>query len=453
MQTFSREQVLGLAPDPAAAKAAHGQARPAKWTVLGHDEVAVWGECTGSCASTYQCQAALGDSATSCSCPSRKFPCKHALGLLLLLADGSVPIATCPGWVAEWIATRTARAARAADRSAGAEAKAGASDPQAQLRRAANRERKVDDGVNELRRWLHDLARGGLAAAQAQPWSWWDQVARRMIDAQARGLAGYVRRLAELAATGGHRSDWPDRMLDQIGALHLMCEAWTRRDQLPAATAAALRARIGFTTTTSDVLALGERVTDCWAVLGQRLYDDGQLTSLRQWLYGARTGSIVTHLAFAPAGQQLEPGLPPGLRSEATLALYPGTVPPRALIVERHASTTPLGPLPGAASWDEALASVAEDLAVDPWADILPVAVRSLTVLPTAAAAGDGHGQPWLLRDAAGRAVPLAASIEVRWRLLALAAGQSVDVAGEWDGFSFLPQAAAVAGRDGQLIA
>jgi hypothetical protein len=451
---FSREKVVALAPDAAAAKAALGQAIPARWTGLGHDEVAVWGECRGSGARPYQCQASLAEGASSCSCPSRKFPCKHALGLLLLLADGSVPAGTLPDWVAEWMAARSARslrAARTADRAAAAEGKAGPSDPKGQQRRAASRERKVDDGVNELRLWLHDLARVGLAAAQAQPWSWWDQVARRMIDAQARGLAGYVRRLAELAAAGSHRSDWPDRMLDQIGALHLMCEAWVRRDALPAETAAALRARIGFTTTTAEVQASGKRLTDRWAVLSQRVSDDGQLASLQQWLYGERTGAVVTYLAFAAAGQQLEPGLPAGLRSEATLALYPGTVPARALIAERHAATGPLGPLPGAACWDEALATVADTLAVDPWADILPVAVRGVTVLPADGA--DSTSPRWLLRDTAGRAVPVAAAIEIRWRLLALAAGGPIDVAGEWDGFSFYPQAAAAAGGEGQLIA
>jgi len=96
-------------------------------------------------------------------------------------------------------------------------------------------------------------------------------------------------------------------------------------------------------------------------------------------------------------------------------------------------------------------------MAVDPWADLLPVAVRTVTVLPsTAPATAPTSGRqagPWLLRDAAGRAVPIASTTEVRWRLLALSGGAPVDVVGEWDGFAFRPQAAALAGQDGQLIA
>src|ERR1700722_5561103 len=444
MAAFSRDQVLGLAPDAAAAKAAQGQAIAARWSALGHDEGAGWGECKGNGATPYRCQATLADGAARCAARSRKVPCKHALGLLLLLADDAVPAATVPDWVADWLAARVARAAKAGTRDPGA----GPADPGAQRRRAASREQKVDGGVDELRRWLSDLARGGLAAAQAQSWLWWDQVARRMIDAQARGLAGYVRRLGEIAAVGGHRPDWPERMLDQLGALHLLCEAWQRQDELPPETAAAMRSRIGFTTPASEVLDSGRRITDSWAVLGQRSSDDGQLVTLQPWLYGERTGAVVTYLAFAAGGGAPEPGLPPGVRTEATVALYPGNLPPRALIADQQADADPLGPMPGAASWAEALSGVPRVLAADPWADIIPLAVRGLTLLPSA-----GAGSSWLLRDEPGRAVPVAAAPDVRWRLLALSGGRPVDIAGEWDGFGFSPQAAAPAGQIGQLLA
>jgi hypothetical protein len=443
MRVFSREQVLGMAPDAAAAKAALGQAVPAKWSGMGHDDSAVWGECQGSGANPYRCQVALADGAVRCSCPSRKVPCKHALGLLLLLSGEEVPTGSSPDWVVEWLASRFARTAGESG------AAAGPADPQAQQRRAASRDRKVDAGVEELRRWLADLARGGLAAAQAQPWSWWDQEARRMIDAQARGLAGYVRRLAEIAAAGSHRHDWPERMLDQLGALHLLCEAWTRRDRLPPETAAAMRARLGYTTSAHEVLQSGERLTDAWAVLGQRHSDDGQLASLQQWAYGELTGMVVTYLVFGVTGQPLRPGLPPGRRTLATVAVYPGTLPPRVVIADQLDDGRPLGPLPGAACWEDALSGAAAMLSVDLWADTLPLAVKTVTVLP----AGGAQGRPWLLRDNVGQAMPVASSPEVRWRLLALSGGRPIDVAGEWDGFAFTPQAAGVAGDAAQLVA
>jgi SWIM zinc finger len=441
---FSTEQVLAMAPDVASARAGRGQAVKSAWNGLGHDVTAVWGECQGSGRSAYRTQASLADGATRCTCPSRKFPCKHALGLLLLLADAAVPSGAPPDWVTEWPTARAARQSGPARRAPAAEP----ADPQASQRRAASRESKVDAGVLELSRWLFDLASGGLAAAQAQPWQWWDQLARRMIDAQARGLASHVRRMASIAATGAQRSDWPDRMVDQLGSAHLLCEAWTRRDELPGPTAQALRVRVGYSTSAEEVVQAGERLTDTWAVLGQRTADDGNLRSLQQWLYGEGTGAIVTFLAFAAGGQPVDPGLPPGRQTEATVAVYPGTMPRRILITERRAASLPLGPLPGDTDWDSALVRVAEMLSVDPWADVAPIAVRGVTVLP----GRDGRG-PWLLRDKAGRALPIAADADTYWRLLAISTGRPLDVAGEWDGFAFRAQAAAPAGEHGRLIA
>ena len=148
---------------------------------------------------------------------------------------------------------------------------------------------------------------------------------------------------------------------------------------------------------------------------------------------------MVTFLAFSAGTQQLAPGLPPGRRTVATLALYPGSRPARALIIERQNLSEALGPLPAEPDWDAALDRAAECLAADPWADVIPLAAGGLTVLP---------GEQWLLRDTSGRAMPMAAAPAVRWALLALCGGRPADVAGEWDGFAFTPQAALLlAGR------
>ena len=343
----------------------------------------------------------------------------------------------------QWLAARAARAVRPARPESSSAAPGVPADPRGAQRRAASRDAKVDAGVGEMQRWLADLARGGLGAAQSQPWAWWDQQARRMIDAQARGLAGQVRRMAAIAATAGQRTDWPERLTDQLGSAHLLCEAWNRRDVLPPETRQALRVRLGYNVATEDVLISGERIRDRWAVLGQRLGDDQNLRTLQQWLYGERTGEVVTYLAFAAGTQQLAPGLPAGRRAEATVALYPGTRPARVLIADRHGRSEPLGRLPGAPGWDAALSRAADCLSVDPWADVMPLAVGGVTVLPS---------DQWRLADAAGRAMPVAASAEVRWALLALSGGRPADVAGEWDGFAFTPQAAAPAGRAGRLL-
>src|SRR3954454_11621095 len=113
---WTAEQVLALAPDAASRKAGSKLGTAGPWSETGSsDEGTVWGLCKGSGSKPYQTVVDLADAAGAaykCSCPSRKFPCKHALGLLLLWAggDGAVPgTAQAPDWAEQWISGRRRR--------------------------------------------------------------------------------------------------------------------------------------------------------------------------------------------------------------------------------------------------------------------------------------------------------------------------------------------------------
>ena len=81
---LTSESVLALAPDASSVKAAQALLKPGQWPTLGFNENAVWGECKGSGSKPYQVEADLSGPVFKCTCPSRKFPCKHSLALLLL---------------------------------------------------------------------------------------------------------------------------------------------------------------------------------------------------------------------------------------------------------------------------------------------------------------------------------------------------------------------------------
>ena len=66
MATYTKDQVLAMAPDSAAARAGLDQASAGRWSGSGHDEHAVWGECRGSGKVPYLTQVALADGATKC---------------------------------------------------------------------------------------------------------------------------------------------------------------------------------------------------------------------------------------------------------------------------------------------------------------------------------------------------------------------------------------------------
>ncbi|MCB9759788.1 MAG: SWIM zinc finger family protein [Alphaproteobacteria bacterium] len=80
------DEIKALSPDSRAFAAARKQANPAKWRRLGRDGDALWGVGVGSKGDTYAVFAS-GDR-LACSCPSRRQPCKHSLGLLVLEAEG-----------------------------------------------------------------------------------------------------------------------------------------------------------------------------------------------------------------------------------------------------------------------------------------------------------------------------------------------------------------------------
>ena len=112
--SLSLEQVLLLAPDASSAVAGEKLGTPASWQNLGANDDAYWGECKGS--ALYQVCVSRADLAARCTCPSRKVPCKHVLGLLVLAVTmPTALIATQPPeWVMEWLVRRGESVARKA---------------------------------------------------------------------------------------------------------------------------------------------------------------------------------------------------------------------------------------------------------------------------------------------------------------------------------------------------
>ena len=430
--TLTAEQVLALAPDPAAASAGRGVASAGRWVLLGRSGQAVWGEYRGSGRHPYQTQADLDGPAYRCTCPSRKLPCKHALGLLLLLAGEhvTVPETGPPGWVAEWLAARAGRAARRAARPE----RPAAPDPAAQARRAADRAAKVEAGLAELGLLLRDVVRAGLASG-GRPTRSWEEAAARMVDAQAPGLGGRLRRIAALPRVGER---WSERLLEELARLHLLVEAYHRLDRLPPETQADVRALIGWPQPKDELLAQ-PGLRDRWGVVAQRVADEDRLRVQRTWLWGARSDRAALLLDFAPAGQPLPAGAPPGSGLDAELVFYPGSTPLRALVKAEHGGRFEFPTLrPGLATAKDAYAAYAAALATNPWVGPLPVVLDAVVPVPR---------RDWVLRDSSGGCLPLSPWFGAGWQLAALAGGRPVRVFGEWDGEHLLPLAVLAGGR------
>ncbi|MEV6446829.1 SWIM zinc finger family protein [Amycolatopsis sp. NPDC051716] len=410
---WTAERVAGLAPDPASEKAGRALATPARWSGAGASEDAVWGFCQGSGKKPYQTCVELAEPAFRCSCPSRKFPCKHALGLLLLWATGRIDGAEPPEWVHTWLSERADRARRAGNR---AEA-AGPKDEEAAARRASDRVARVEGGVAELKVWLTDRIGAGFAGFERNGGDELRTVAARMVDAQASGLAGGLRRAAGLVG----RRDWPEALLAELSQLYLLADAATRLESLPPALVETVRTRLGFSVETARVLETGERVADEWLITGAADEENDRLLTRRTWLRGLGTGRDALVLSFAPPGRPLDATLPPGHRLTAELAFYPGAAPLRALVAERG---IPLAaPAAEGGSIADALAAHTRAMAADPWLERWPVLLSGVTPAE--------HAGGWCLSEEDGTAMPLV-PYAFPWSLLALSAGRPLTVAGEW---------------------
>jgi hypothetical protein len=421
------DQVLALAPDAASLKSARSLATPRPWSNLGRDERAVWGACQGSAKDPYLTQIDWQGPAFKCSCPSRKFPCKHGLALLLLLAEKPDQFTSVdpPSWVAEWINSRSQRAeARAAKENAPV-------DEEARAKRVEQRATRISQGLDDLELWLGDLVQQGLASAPGRGFDFWDGPAARLVDAQAPGAARRVRDLATFAASG---EGWQNRMLDAIAQITLLIHAWRRLDVLPPATQADVRSGVGLTMGHDDVLQT-EPVRDLWLVAGQRVMQEERIRIQRNWLTGAATGRSALVLDFSPGPGGFKNGLVPGAAIDADVCFYPGAAPLRALIKTVHSFARTPANLLGARSIAESFDDFGARAAANPWIETHPVSLRA--VLPSPGAPS------WWIADGSGAAIPSTPDFP----LLAVSGGRPVDIFGEWNGHWCRPLMAVANGR------
>jgi hypothetical protein len=429
---WTADQVLALAPDAASRKAGSKLGAAGPWSEAGSsDEGTVWGLCKGSGSKPYQTVIDIADAAGpayKCSCPSRKFPCKHALGLLLLWAggEGAVPPGRAPDWAEQWMEGRRQRA-REKQAAGAAGATGGAGDPEAARRRAERRAARITAGTTELEQRLADLLRGGLAGAEQAGYGMWEETAARMVDAQAPGLAGRVRELGSIPSSG---PGWPVRLLEECALIHLLDQGWLRRERLPDGLASTVRSRIGL-----PASADGPAIRDRWLVLAQYDTVDTRLTTRRIWLHGTDSGRTALLLSYGAAGRAPELALPVGLELDAELSSYPGTGQSRAALGEQFAPPAPSTTRPPGVTTEQAAARYGEALRDDPWLDSVPVTLDRVIPAP--------DGDSWQLADVEGdSALPLTASARSRpglWRLVALSGGAPVKVFGECGHRGFTP--------------
>jgi hypothetical protein len=352
------DKIEALAPDQASLSAAV-KLKASSWPLLAVDAAATfaWGECQGSGSTPYRVCIQLSDLGYKCSCPSRKFPCKHSLGLMLQFAKSQQGFATgsVPEWVSDWSGRRRSPSEKnedapkpkaSIDEAMVVEAEK-PRDEAAEARAAAQRDRNrvlredsILAGLDELDRWIDDAMNRGLAGFMGEAAERCRTLAQRLTDAKAPALATALDALpSQIMKQPEHLRQ--AALIEALGDFHLLAQAYRRQGKLPEGLRQDVRRLVGWTMERQVLLdePTALRVNAQWTVIAcQSEIQADKMRRTETWLIGESASQ--THAAvffdFVPVAAS-SASLPflPGERFDAELVYYPSAAPLRAIIAQR----------------------------------------------------------------------------------------------------------------------
>ncbi|TAD97338.1 MAG: SWIM zinc finger family protein [Bacteroidetes bacterium] len=414
---WTEEQVRSFSPDDASTKAGKGLAKEKSWVSFGIAEnQALWGECQGSGKNPYRTQIDLANIAFKCTCPSRKFPCKHGLGLMFLYANQpeSVPVAELPNWVEEWIGKRQGNAQKSQEKASKPV------DEKAKNKRADQRLEKVNQGIEELRLWISDLIRSGIMSAPEKNISFWENFAKKMIDAQAKGLATRVQKLGKIAF---YKDGWQSELLDQLSEMYLLTESFKNISTLPENLQTDIKNQIGWTQDQNE-LKETQGIRDIWAVLAKENEVEDNLLIEKYWFYGANTKQFALFLQFTlknpyvAASKNL--AIPIGASLDAEIVYFPSSVLQRVIIKTQYDSIPAVLQTEGFKNWEQTQDFYAEVLAQNPFSESVPMIVENIKPF--------FEKEKWFLQDVDKQAVKLTENMPNYWKMLAISGGEFLTI-------------------------
>lgn len=367
---FTEQQIETLSPNPAAFNAGKALSSLSKWGTLAKNDRVVWGEIQGSGKKPYQTQIDLTSLSYKCNCPSRQFPCKHNIGLMLLYASSPNEFKIKdeePEWVKNWIDKRQAKANKPeTDERTPEELE---KLDKAREKNQAERFDSVMAGANELELWLKDLVRIGILELPNKNTSEFSKIAARMVDAKAPGLASWVRMLGNLNFS--NTTEWQGEALAIIAKLFMLIKTFKNYNKLTPIWQITIKNLVGWNQSPKELIASSdaETIKDRWLVAGQiSESNDDEIITQKNYLIGCESNRSALILNFITKYSVIENPILPGSILNAELAFFPSALPHRAAIKMTRGVENQLELEPSSLKgWEDAYIIKAEHQRLNPW--------------------------------------------------------------------------------------
>lgn len=409
------ERLRAISPDPQALSRGRGLYFSNNWRELGGDGQWLWGIYLGRYGRPVEVAVEIQKGYFQCNCRYRARPCPHGIALLLFLINGSekLRVGNRPEWVGQ-LASPTEVPPK--------------KRPPTDERRA-KRLSEMTAGVSELRRWLNDLLRNGLADVPQHR----DQLldfAARMQDFKLGSIARRIRSIPQLLES----NDWPDLLLEELGRLYFFTESWANRDRLPTEKRWEL-AQLGGLNLRKEEVYQRPPINDRWLVLG-KIEGEEELRFRRVYLRGEQSQRIVQLLDFAHGQQPMPQSWATGGLYRGAVFLYPGSSALRALFPEPVPDRAAYDGLEGLTDFMALNEQFGTTLSTNPWLYSWPVLLDQVRPQQLE--------QQFFLIDTTEAAICISAQPDslIPWKLLAISGGQPLSVFGEWTGHTFFPLSA-----------
>lgn len=434
---WTDEKIAALAPNDSTERRGRSLANSAKWNSIATNYEAIWGECKGSGSQPYAVQINLSGPKYKCSCPVRKPPCKHVLGLFFLFAKSSAVFKyQAPAEaVKNWLNQQSPNAISSTSKTTVPVLKTEEAIEQAKVakeKRWAQRVQLMTSGMDELELWLTDLIRQGIANTDIQKASFWNQVAAKMVDAKLPRISTYLKETHQLIQ---QNPNWSEIVVARLGELYLWAESFKKRNLLSAEMQEELYQSLGKIVKKADILEQHPSTKDLWFILGKKEGVDIEGRSFRKiWLQGQKTKQHALILDYAFGSMGYEQQYIVGDLLDGALVYYSKAYPQRAIfesfdsakIYEKTEASTHN-------DLNSVLTSYGKALAQNPWLFSFPVGLSKLKAFMN-------DKKELKIKDINNSIIPLSnVKEDIMWKILAISGGHPISLFGEWNGLHFEP--------------